>query len=279
MSSLAQIGSEIEQIGTISKLSNVFSTIASMQIAKVKNQVLASKGFFDDLWRLYTRLRTEEDISQFTVQPTKEKELFIVITAEGGFSGDIDQKLIEWMLTQYDKDKADIIVIGHHGAVQLSQRGVSIEKYVKLPKDDENIEVTPIIKEVIKYPKTTAFYQTYVSLSVQDVKRLSLQAAVTNLSEEVEDDDDIIASQTYIFEPSDAEVIGYLESTMLGVALAQIILESKLAQYASRFKAMSAASDRAKETSSDLRLEFARAKRAISDERLKEIINSMRLAE
>ena len=53
----------------------------------------------------------------------------MVITAEGGFSGDIDQKLINLMLQNYDKEKNEIIVIGHHGAIMLSQRGVSFKKY------------------------------------------------------------------------------------------------------------------------------------------------------
>ena len=74
-----------------------------------------------------------------------EKELFIIITAEGGFSGDIDQKIISWMLEHYDKEKNDIIVIGHHGAIQLAQRGTSFKKYFKLPTRNNNINVNPII--------------------------------------------------------------------------------------------------------------------------------------
>jgi len=70
----------------------------------------------------------------------------------------------------------------------------------------------------------------------------------------------------------------YLESSMLGVALVQILYESKLAQYASRFKAMTAAHDRASEMTSDLRLSYNRAKRSLADERLKEITIGMKLA-
>ena len=60
--------------------------------------------------------------------------------------------------------------------------------------------------------------------------------------------------------------------------LSQVILESKLAQYASRFRAMSAASDKAKENHADLKLLFNRTKRALEDERLKEVVNGMRKA-
>ena len=276
MGRLQSIADELEQIGTINKLSGAFESIASLQIARVKQDVLTSKGFFEELWQLYTKLRTTEEDSNFGLQITEEKELFIVITAEGGFSGDIDQKLIDWMLKRFDKDKHDLIVIGHHGAIQLAQRGQSIKKYYKLPKEGQQIEIAPIIEEVVKYPKTTAYYQTYVSLSVQDVKKLNLLTAVKQLSEEIEEKD-VISSSTYIFEPSVEEVLTYLESTMLGVALSQIILESKLAQYASRFKAMSAAHDRAKESKKELALRYNRTKRSLADERLKEIINAMRM--
>ena len=70
-----------------------------------------------------------------------QKELYVIITAEGGFSGDIDQKLVKLMLETYDAEKNDIIVIGHHGALQLAQRGVSYKKYFKLPNKDVNINV------------------------------------------------------------------------------------------------------------------------------------------
>src|SRR5690606_18567168 len=80
-----------------------------------------------------------------------DKELYIIITAEGGFSGDIDQKLIQLMLKSYDKDKQEIIVIGHHGAIQLAQHGISYKKYYKLPTKDKNINVSPIIREVQQY--------------------------------------------------------------------------------------------------------------------------------
>ncbi len=63
---------------------------------------------------------------------------------------------------------------------------------------------------------------------------------------------------------------------MLGIMISQLILESKLAQYASRFRAMSAANDRAKESHDELRLLYNRAKRALNDERLKEIVASMK---
>lgn len=264
------------------ELTSVFEGIASMRIAQIKNQVQQSQAFFDELWTIYTQLRVDSmfRFGRSGTSPTLiDKELLIIITAEGGFSGDIDQKLISLMLKSYDKEKQDIIVIGHHGAVQLAQNGIGFKKYFKLPQRDQNINSGPIIAEVQKYKTTTVYYQTYISLMVQDVKRISLANAVQQKGHAVKsDNEETISEDTYIFEPSTFAVVDHLEQSMLQIAVSQVILESKLAQYASRFRAMTSSHTRADELYGDLTLSYNRSLRSVKDERLKEIINGLRKA-
>ena len=97
----AEIQKQILGTQTLVNLTGVFEGIASMRIAQIKNQVQQSESYFDRLWQMYSQItigtpfgfgrRNAED-------EVIDKELFIVITAEGGFSGDIDQKIISWML-------------------------------------------------------------------------------------------------------------------------------------------------------------------------------------
>jgi ATP synthase F1 gamma subunit len=274
-----EIAREEISMGTLVELTSVFEGIASMRIAQIKNQVLQSTIFFNELWSIYTQLRVDSLFSFGRGDENKvvvDKELFIIITAEGGFSGDIDQKLVQMMLKDYSKDKQDIIVIGHHGAVQLAQRGVEYKKYFKLPNKDQNINVMPIIREVQKYRATAMYYQEYVSLMEQEVKRIELSMAVQEKGKASETSEDIISEETYIFEPTAYTVAAHLERSMMQIAVSQLILNSKLAQYASRFRAMSASHQRASEQRSDLHLSYNRARRAVKDERLKEIINGMK---
>lgn len=274
-----EIAREESAMGTLVELTSVFEGIASMRIAQTKNQVLQSTKFFNDLWAIYSQLRVDSMFSfgrQSDGSAVIPKELFIIITAEGGFSGDIDQKLVQLMLKDYNPDNNEIICIGHHGAMQLAQRGISYKKYFKLPKKDQNINVTPIIREVQQYKSTKMFYQEYVSLMVQDVKRIELSSAVKMRGNESDDPDDVISEATYIFEPSTYAVAAHLERSMMQIAISQLILESKLAQYASRFRAMTASHQRADESKQDLHMDYNRARRGIKDERLKEIINGMK---
>ncbi|MDQ2973562.1 MAG: F0F1 ATP synthase subunit gamma [bacterium] len=275
----AEIELEEKAMGTLTELTSVFEGIASMRIAQIKNQVMQATKFFDELWGIYSQIRVDSYFhfgrSHQEVEVSK-KELYIIITAEGGFSGDIDQKLIQLMLKSYDKEKNEIIVIGHHGALQLSQRNIAFKKYFKLPTKDTNINVTPIIKEVQKYEKTRVFYQEYVSLMVQDIKSIELSAAVQNQGKRAGKAGEYISESNYIFEPSSYDVVDHLESSMMQIAMSQLILNSKLAQYASRFRAMSASHTRADEAKTELHLDYNRARRAIKDERLKEMINGLR---
>lgn len=276
-----EIAREEVSMATLVELTSVFEGIASMRIAQTKNQVLQSTKFFDALWNIYSQLRVDSLFSfgrEDDQSGVIDKELYIIITAEGGFSGDIDQKLVQLMLTNYDKDKNDIITIGHHGAVQLAQRGIEYKKYFKLPSKDQNINVTPITREVQQYRTTKMFYQEYVSLMVQDVKSIELSLAVKQISSIAESPDDIISEETYIFEPNAYTLAAHLERSMMQIAISQLILESKLAQYASRFRAMSASHQRADESKTELHLSYNRARRAVKDERLKEIINGLKKA-
>lgn len=277
-----EIEREEAAMGTLVELTSVFEGIASMRIAQIKTQVLQATQFFNELWKIYSQLRVSTYFgfgrnNQEGVEVI-DKELYIVITAEGGFSGDIDQKLIQLMLKTYNKDKNEIIVIGHHGAIQLAQRDISYKKYFKLPTKDQNINVMPIIREVQQYKNTSVFYQEYVSLMVQDVKRIELSNAVQQRGNSTDAKDETITESNYIFEPSTYDVVDHLESSMMQIAMSQLILDSKLAQYASRFRAMSASHTRSDEAKAELHLLYNRAKRGIKDERLKEIINGLKKA-
>lgn len=279
MSRLNDIEKQAHDVATMVELTSVFEGIASMKIAKIKNQVLQATEFFNDLWGIYTQLRVDS-LFRFgrgeNAKDVIDKELYIIITAEGGFSGDIDQKLIKWMLETYDPKKNDIIVVGHHGAVQLAQKGIGFKKYFKLPEKDQDINVEPIIKYVQQYRNSVVYYQEYVSLMVQDVKRIELSTAVADIGEKARENEEVISEATYIFEPSTYAVVDYLERSMLQIAMSQLILDSKLAQYASRFRAMSASHQAADDSLSEVNLKYSRTKRGIKDERLKEIINGLR---
>lgn len=274
----SDISEDLDAMATMLDLTGAFQGLASMHIAQIKNRVVASQRFFAELWHIYDQIRVDElfHFGRARDEDVINKELVIAITAEGGFSGDIDKRLIDKLLQNYDKDKQDVIVIGHHGALQLVRAGVSFKRYFKLPASDSNINVKPLAAEVKKYRTTSVYYQTYISLMNQEVKKIELHEAVTTAGKNVASGGELIDEKTYIFEPDSFAVMAHLERSMMEITLSQTIFDSKLAQYASRFRAMSAAHDKSRDNRDSLKLEFNHARRTQSDERLKEIINGLK---
>lgn len=274
---------ERETMDTMVELTSAFEGIASAHIAQIREQVLMSQQFFADLWRIYSQLRVDGmfRFGRDGHSPVKQvnKELLILITSEGSFSGDIDQRLVSEVVKVYDAQKQDVLIIGHHGAVLLAQKGIPIVRSFKTPEHDLNINTMPIVSEVQKYNSTVVYFQRYNSLMSQSIENIHLSRVLMEMGNTVTKGEEVINEHTYIFEPNTYAVVGHLERSMMQISLSQVILESKLAQYASRFKAMSIAKDRAKDTLGDVSLMYNRAKRHEKDERLKEVLNGLRKAE
>ena len=267
---------EVQQIGTIQSLTGIFESIASMRIARIKDKVATSQLFFDELWSIYSQLRVDVGTATTASGGTKRTKpnVFLVLTGQGGLSGDIDGRIIHSVMKDYDPKTTDLVVIGAHGTTLLAQQNAFATRTFKLPDSDDGVDVGPIVEELAGYANPTVYYQKYVSLAVQETDKINLFHRVQALGSD-SDGKNLITPRDYLFEPSTKEVVGYLESVMLEIALGQVILESRLAQYASRFSAMSAAHEKAQELEISTNLSFHRAKRLESDERLKEVIIAM----
>lgn len=275
-----EIKAEEASMRTIVSLTSAFESLSSMQITKTKNKVLISNQFFEEVWGIYKQIRMDVmfNFGRKIDEKPIDKELLILITAQGGLSGDIDQRLIKKFRERYDPEKNDIIVIGHHGAQQLEQAKIKFNYYFDMPKKDY-INVDPLMNEIKKYSKSRVFYQSYISLTQQAIKELDLSEVVSAKGRIVDLDtasDDLITEKNYIFEPNAYAVTAHLETSILRLTLAQFIYDSRLAQLASRFKAMTAAKERSIETANDLHVQYSRAKRALVDVRLKESLAGLK---
>lgn len=99
---------------------------------------------------------------------------------------------------------------------------------------------------------------------------LDLIIRMKEMSEDAEEG--VMTANDTIFEPNLDDIALQMEQIMMSLALSQTILQSGLAQAASRFNAMTTAEKRAGEMFDDFRMEFHRSKRAENDRRLREVL-------
>lgn len=270
---------DLSQIGTVESLTSVFEGIASIKIARIRNRVIASKEFFAELWQTYRSLRIDpKEQQKRRARASNGRTALLAVTTEGRLSGEIGNKVIEEVVKAYKgAEDVDVIVLGAQGNTQLSQRNIPVTQMYHLPDGEGQFDAEEVVALLSQYERASVFYQTYESLRIQRVARIELASAMNKLGDAVDDETDepveIVSSQEFIFEPNIEEIADYLESLMMGVTISQVLMETKLAQYAGRFNAMNAAKHRAKDMKTEYDRLYHRAKRAESDERLKEIIN------
>lgn len=275
-----EVKAEEAAVRSVVSLTSALESLSSMQIAKTKNKVLISNQFFDEVWTIYKQIRVDVmfNFGRRVDEKPIDKELLILITAKGGLSGDIDQRLIRKVIDRYDETKNDVLVIGHHGALKLKQSHIDYTYYFDLPEHDY-INVDPLMDITRKYTNSRIYYQDYISLSQQDIKDVDLSEVVSSkgrVADMAVVSDDLITEKTYIFEPSTYAVAAYLENSILRLTISQFIYDSRLAQVASRFKAMSAAKERSIDNANTLHTEYNRAKRNQVDTRLKESLAGLK---
>ena len=271
------IKDELGQITTIEDLTQVFESIASMHISKIRGRVVASKSFFAELWQIYGGLRVDSKERLKRRTGKNGRTVLLAITSESSFGSSSNDHVLEAAKAAHaDANDTDVMAIGSYGASWFARHKIPVVQAFTMPEHDTNINVDQATAILSKYKRITVFYQTYDSLRVQKVARIDLVSTIRQLGEDTGEETEILSPHDFIFEPGTDEIADYLESVMMGVALIQVIMETKLADYANRFNNMSLAKQRAKDLVSDFQHEFYRARRSEADERLKEIIKAVR---
>lgn len=270
------IKSQLHEITTLRNLTAALEGVSSIRISQIKDRVLPGRECFEELWKTYSLLRASgvSKRGRFGIGARKsvktthliEKPLAIIVASESTLGGSIDSRIVDYFIEQPNVEQAAVVVIGSHGASLLQQHGIKPIAIFSLPEEVGQADYRQIGVIIQQYSTITVYYQSYVSLSQQVIRQIDLINAVSRLANDSQADQvDIISERDYLFEPGSDEVIEIMESTMLQIALREVILDSRLAQLASRFTAMVAAEDKARQRQRSLFSAWRKASRDESD--------------
>lgn len=270
MAELSKLIDQYRSTQVLEEVTEAFETIASIQLRQIKDRVIASREFFHELWGMYSQLRIakNDQFKTITQNAPIDREVLILISSDSSLTGGIDQRLVEQVVNDTKPGQVDFVVVGQHGAQLLRAYGLNPVQVYPLPDITKKIDVVPIIKYISRYRRSTVYYQSFVSLTTQRIGHFELLFAVQRLSEleQKRPKQELIFSSDYIFEPSFEQTVTYMESMMLSTALTEVILESRLAQLASRFSAMNHARLEADTQVKTLSQVISRTKRLKQDE-------------
>ncbi|MEI7838698.1 MAG: F0F1 ATP synthase subunit gamma, partial [bacterium] len=188
-----------------------------------------------------------------------------VVTSSDSFSGPADDEIIRLLDSDPDTAGSDIAIIGRKGVSILTSKGRSIILGFDSPDTTKPIDVTPLSNLIVQYKKAYCIYQTFISLVNQKITKTNLKPY-----ENIDNVKSNIDLADYIIEPSYDEIMQYLESVILNISLTQIIFESRLSEYANRFKTTTVINDRAKDAIKLMNLQYNQTKRRMKDEALRQ---------
>lgn len=266
---------ELETIGHVEELTEVFQNTASIKIREIRRKVLNSKVFFNDLWGIYQQVRVESPVS-LRDKAKNDKQLIIFIASPTGLSGASDLQVMSRIKQDYSAAAYDVVVIGSHGLSLLRQNNIQPIRSFETPDIAQTFTVEPILDLVETYQTTIAYFDSYVSLTQQRPTKLELLLEPQQLTEEErtlmrEGGVEVIAAGNFIFEPSVDEAILTLEQAMLSTTITQLLFESRLSQLASRFTSMTIAHDRARTEQKKTFYRYLAARRSERDEMSRQI--------
>jgi len=221
-----ELKEEIIQTQILEDIVKSLEEVSIVRLKNIRNSITSSREYFEGI------LAVVKEIKQ-VYQDDKEKkgELAVFLSGDARFSGEINNKVFEEFNRYAESNHCDLMIMGKIGETLFKQRGVFRPyKYFNTPLNFLPENIREISAYLAQYKKVIVFHGKFVNLVTQ-TNTMSVitanQKAPTSQGE---------VFQRYIFEPGPKEILAFFEKQLFSSLFKQTILESYLAQIATRIR-------------------------------------------
>ncbi len=269
-----QLSQEIESVGTIESLADIYQEISAISILQVRNSVARTRTFLTGVAQVYQHsklayikkaqvfLTRKKDISNLSFIRRNGRNVLVFISANQSLYGDLIFKVSRQFLKDIKRTRGDAVVIGGLGKALVERENLATRiEYFNLddykPEGDIIQEITAFIS---KYEKITVYYGEFQSVLNQIPTRSDVSGGATLESP-------VGAVKDYIFEPSPEAVLAFFETQIIANLFHQKVYEAQLARFAARLLLMNLAADKANRELKKLNEEFLRFKKYLRNKK------------
>lgn len=281
MSTPREMRLRIRSVRNIAQVTRALEAVSASRVRKAEQMVRATRPYADKAWQVLRHLSEQpgRDFIHPLLQQREsvERVLVVMISSDRGLAGAYNTNIIRFTLENFHKLPAqtDYAVIGRKGRDVLYRRGVNIvADYSDLPAEPTFADVSSIGKLAVdeflmgKADQVYLVYTDFVNLMRQvPTMKLLLPLQIYDGSEGlglVSGDKPAVAQEgpqlSYLYEPSEAELIDNIVPRLTELQVYQALLESAASEHAARMVAMRNATDNAIELAGALQLEFNKAR-------------------
>ncbi len=249
-----QLKTNFEFLETIRSLCVAYEQISVMKMKKIKNAVLYTRSFYDELSEVYLQMKETykhqvldlakknkiTNPEKLLLMGKNEKTVAVLLSANNKLYGDILNKVFYKFIEETKNQNIDLVVIGRLGKKMYDDLGLKKAYiYFEIPDTDLTVvDLKPVINNIIKYSKINVFFGRYESF-------FSQLALNKNISGDIMmgNDRDLKENKFYYFEPNLEKILLFFETQIFSNFFKQTAYEGQLARYASRISAMEQALD------------------------------------
>lgn len=266
----------IRSVNNIAQVTRALQTISASRVRKAQEAVMRTRPYASKAWQILQHLsyvpEGEHLHPLLAVRPTVERVLVVLVTSDRGLAGAYNSNVIRFALEQFRANQYPVsyIAVGRKGRDVLHRLGKDIRaEFTGLPADPEFADISSIGVIAIDEFRSHAVDQVHLVytdfvnlLRQQPTTKQLLPLEIGFVGARVQAFEDLPGSPpaSYIYEPAQEALIDHIMVRFTQLQLYQAVLESLASEHAARMVAMQNATENAFELSTDLKLQYNKAR-------------------
>lgn len=286
MATAREVRLRINSVKNISQVTRALQAVSASKVRKAMAAVMNTRPYATKAWQVLTHIARQpsKDVLHplLTTRPKVNSVLVVLLTGDRGLAGAYNTNIVRFTAQHFDDYPVPIkyVTVGRKGRDLLLRRGKEIiAEFSDLPAAPAFSDVSAIgrisVDEFLGHDVDEVYlvYTDFVNMvkQVPTIKKLLPLEVQEDEGQRVQDFGlaERGPSATYIYEPSQAEILDEIIPSFTALQVYQAVLESLASEHAARMVAMKNATDSATELAGALTLEYNKARQqSITNEML-----------
>jgi F-type H+-transporting ATPase subunit gamma len=292
--SLKTIKAKIKSTLRTSKVTKAMEAVSAVKMRKSQERALQGRPYADTALRILERVSHTQDAQHHPLfsEHTEGKAAIVIVTSDKGLAGSLNTavlKQVHAILASHEKDDIELICFGKKSYEHFLRREYTIPLHYLNLKDEVILEdmeevVSLITKRfserqyrtvhVVYQNFLSTFEQNAVSRQILPLKTSALQEIVKGIIPKHGKYSDVVHELkpvAYTVEPNQEAVYKSLFPMLIKIMMYHALIESKASEHSARMVAMKNATDKAKEVSHLLTLQFNKERQSVITAEVSEI--------
>lgn len=261
------IKEELNLLGSLRNLVEIYGEIASQRMKKIRNFVLSNRDFLNAINDIFQAVLNSYSVkvvalikkgklqkgSKVTFLAHNGKTVAVFISANTGFYGELTAATFRQFIKDIRTQDVEVTIIGRLG-LSIFRENEPKKPYTYFDFPDYGVDMeklSEIIQHLVQYDEIHAYYGKYYSVVTQKPTMFSISAGATVTEKTA-------PAVQYIFEPSMENILMFFETEIFASLFDQAMRESQLAKFASRILAMDEAGENLRNSLKKVNLEKLR---------------------